>query len=232
MGLAYIFQQPTNMNELIWFSIPGAVLLYAARILFPSLRASPDALVIAAAPVIGFLFHQLYRTLFELCGGWESPRRAVLSAIRSAYAISDTDRHTIFLIWETTIYSDGIPDGFRDHDRGTWHYIMSFRSISLSAALAGICLASAILDQRIVSHGSCSGLRFCQLGVLPKVTLDTCIDWAPRDRLFPASPSFLRYHSQSSRRRGTQTKAPTLTSNRCPNPHHNKPPPPNPSVRC
>lgn len=128
------------MNELIWFSIPGAVLLFAAGLLFPSLRAAPDTLLVAAAPVSGFLFHQFYRTVFELFGGWASSRRPVVAAIRSAYAIPATDHNTPFLIWETTFYSDGIPESFRAHNRGAWHYIMSFRSIWWSSALGAICL--------------------------------------------------------------------------------------------
>ena len=129
------------MNELIWFSIPGALVVYAARLSIPEVHTAPDALIIASAPVVGFLFHQLYRAIFESCGGWESNSRRVLFEIRAAYKIPDDDQHAPFLIWETTFYSDRISNSFRDHNRGAWHYIMSFRSIVLSAAFAGLLLA-------------------------------------------------------------------------------------------
>jgi hypothetical protein len=90
--------------------------------------------------MLGFVLHQAYRTLFEAFRGWESPRRPVLALIRDAYGIGETQEHTPYLIWEITFYSDDLPGPFRDHVRGVWHYIMSFRSVSFAAGLSAVAL--------------------------------------------------------------------------------------------
>lgn len=129
------------MNELIWFSIPGAVGLWALHLAFPQEEWNNKLLVIASAPVLGFILHQLYRTLFESKRGWETNARPVVALIRETYKIKDSEKHKPFLIWETTFYSAGIPGAFRDHNRNAWHYVMSFRSVAFTSALSGLALA-------------------------------------------------------------------------------------------
>lgn len=115
------------MNELIWFSVPGAVGLYALHLAFPGNSSNGGLLVIASAPILGFILHQLYRTVFEACHGWETLRRPVLALIKKEYNLDDGNPRLPFLIWETSFYSDGVPDSFREHNRSGWHYVMSFR---------------------------------------------------------------------------------------------------------
>lgn len=128
------------MNDLIWFSIPGAIALYALYFLFPTLGTAPAAVLVGAAPVLGFIIHQAYRMIFEWFEGWESPRRPVIALIQQAYGITKAQKRTAFLIWETTFYSDRMPEAFRDHNRGMWHYVMSFRSVCLAAGASSIAL--------------------------------------------------------------------------------------------
>jgi hypothetical protein len=94
------------MNTLIWFSIPGAVAVYSLYMSIPQFKALPSSLVIASAPVIGFLIHQLYRTVFEWIGGWENIKRPVLRLISEEYKIPSFQKNESlpFLIWEITFY--------------------------------------------------------------------------------------------------------------------------------
>jgi hypothetical protein len=128
------------MEQLIWFSVPGAIALYAIYLLVPTVGAAPPTLLVGTAPMLGFVIHQTYRTLFEVCRGWESQRRPVLTLIQQAYNLKEPQRHTAFLIWETNFYSDSIPAAFRDHNRSMWHYVMSFRSAAFSAAASAAAL--------------------------------------------------------------------------------------------
>ncbi len=102
------------MNELIWFSIPGAISLLALHLAFPDRVANVNVLAIASAPVLGFILHQFYRTLFEFGRGWETNNRPVVALLRETYKIPDSEKSKPFLIWETTFYSAGIPDAFRE----------------------------------------------------------------------------------------------------------------------
>jgi hypothetical protein len=133
------------MEQLIWFSVPGSIVLYAIYLLVPNVGAAPPALLVGTAPMLGFVIHQTYRTLFEACRGWESQRRPVLTLIQQAYKLEKAQRHTAFLIWETNFYSDNIPAAFRDHNRNMWHYVMSFRSASFAAAAAAAALALSVV---------------------------------------------------------------------------------------
>lgn len=129
------------MNELIWFSIPGAVGLCALHLAFPNSDWNNKVLVIASAPVLGFTVHQLYRTIFEARRGWETDRRPVLALIRKEYKIRTSNKQMPFLIWETTFYSNAIPDSFRQHNRNSWHYVMSFWSVAFTSFVSGLALA-------------------------------------------------------------------------------------------
>jgi hypothetical protein len=122
-----------TLNDLIWFAVPGAILLAAFRVAAPGLLPLSDLLTAAAVPILGFVLHQIYRTLFESLGGWHSHRRKVIAAIKSEFGHSDTIRS--YLVWELVFYSNAVDASFRDHDRGAWHYIMSFRSSALSAGV-------------------------------------------------------------------------------------------------
>ena len=42
-------------------------------------------------------------------------------------------REKAFLVWEITFYGENFPKAFRDHNRVTWHYILSFWSTSFAS---------------------------------------------------------------------------------------------------
>ncbi len=129
------------MENLIWFSAPGAVLAIAIICTNPGLVKTDVSgfLAAVAVPVLGFGIHQFYRLLFEMTGGFARKSRPALKHIQNVIApengIENCDREKAFLIWETTFYSDEFPSSFRDHNRGAWHYILSFQSTALAAVL-------------------------------------------------------------------------------------------------
>src|SRR5271168_5411838 len=136
------------MSELIWFSIPGAIFMaVGAFIGFPAhlVPATLDdgyiTLAVAVTLPIGFAIHQLFRTLFELVGGWSNRCRLVISHIKEQYKTET--RRKAFLVWEMALYSNKaeenapeIPEPFREHNRDMWHYIISFWSCTFSAIIS------------------------------------------------------------------------------------------------
>lgn len=123
------------MQELIWFSIPGALVMAALWLVCPRFSAVDPALGIALAVVLGFVVHQTFRVAFELSGGWASRFRPVIREIRKSGSHSPLQA---FLIWELTLYADDTAAAFRDHDRNAWHFVMSFWATALAAVLGGL----------------------------------------------------------------------------------------------
>ena len=132
------------MEELIWFSIPGAVMAIAIGVVwYPVFGNELGALVLGVlAPVIGFIVHQSSRLLFEGTGGYAQKSRTVLHYISDVLAPRENvivpNLERAFLVWEITFYGEDFPAPFRDHDRVTWHYLHSFWGITLSAVLSPI----------------------------------------------------------------------------------------------
>lgn len=130
------------MEDLIWFSMPGAVLAVAIVVMCPAIVDTEAKAIILAVlmPGIGFSVDQIFRLIFEWTGGYARKSRTVLLHIMNVLAprenIALSELKKAFLVWEITFYEDEFPAAFRDHDRGSWHYILSFWSISLAAALA------------------------------------------------------------------------------------------------
>jgi hypothetical protein len=125
--------------QLIWFSVPGS--LVVAALLFtgwwPDLKSSGAAFLTAGAvPLIGFVIHQVFRIVFEVSFGFEWRGRKVISHIQQHWQNDRLDERKAFLIWESAFYSDQFPASFREHDRGAWHYILSFWSGSVAAVVA------------------------------------------------------------------------------------------------
>lgn len=164
------------MNQLIWFSIPGSILIGAMLIIFsPCFSTSGDFLykelssiiLVLAVPITGFVAHQLFRLVFELSGGFSRKSRTVLKYIANDLAatvdIPKLSIHNAFLVWEITFYSDAFPSSFRNHNRNTWHYILSFWGMSLSLLMAymmvinrgsiSVCNESLYLDYNWLLSG-------------------------------------------------------------------------------
>lgn len=129
------------MEELIWFSIPGAVLAISVVLVWPTVIETPTNAILLATlvPVIGFIIHEFYRLIFELSGGFARKSRLVLHGIillANHVDVPLSNLKQAHLIWVLTFYSDDFPKAFRDHGRGTWHYIFSFWSICVSAIIS------------------------------------------------------------------------------------------------
>jgi len=131
------------METLIWYSVPGAIASIAIIATNPELFATDGSKVLAtlAVPILGFFLHQFYRVLFEARKGFGHKSRTALDHIQNEIAskcgIADCDRDKAFLIWEITFYDDQFPSSLREHIRGAWHYILSFRS-AVFAAILGV----------------------------------------------------------------------------------------------
>lgn len=130
------------MDELIWFSIPGAVISFAVIMVFPEVinTDSKFVAIVFLSPLIGFVIHQSYRLVFELTGGFARKSRTVIDRILKELATEENialkNRESAFMVWEITFYSEGFPSPFMNHDRGAWHYILSFWSITFAAVLS------------------------------------------------------------------------------------------------
>ncbi|MBI4559626.1 MAG: hypothetical protein HY706_18720 [Candidatus Hydrogenedentes bacterium] len=132
------------MNDLIWFSVPGAFLVAASLIAkWPfaiNCNSVGDSILTAVAiPLVGFVCHQLFRVLFEWRFGFEWPKRKVISKIWTL-GEKELNSHDAFLIWECTFYGKCFPEHFREHDARCWHYILSFWSGTLAAVLSAVIL--------------------------------------------------------------------------------------------
>lgn len=159
------------MEQLIWFSIPGAVIAVTLAAIWPlNIDTGPKvAMWIVVTPVVGFIIHQLFRLIFEgavvFAGkfpwGFDGKWRPVLQ-YTCKHLISDPkeklNNNEAFLIWELTFYSDAISNSFREHDRGAWHYILSFWSISLAAILSLILCLLAIWLPNLITLPGISGI--------------------------------------------------------------------------
>jgi hypothetical protein len=132
------------MEELIWFSMPGAVFVAAVVALWPeAVDTDPKAiLLVILVPLAGFVLHQLYRLLFEWTGGYARKSRSVIHYIKDKLApqkgVELEELREAFMVWELTFYGDEFPAAFRSHDRRAWHYILSFWSIALSGIIASL----------------------------------------------------------------------------------------------
>lgn len=129
------------MEQLIWFSVPGAVIVFAFVTTYPDpISAQGAAALGGAIPLIGFLFHQGFRVVFEALGCYENDCRLVISQIADDFELKgENRRRQAFEIWEITFYGEKFPKAFRDHDREAWHYIQSFWSGAF-AGVAGLIL--------------------------------------------------------------------------------------------
>ena len=152
------------MEQLIWFSMPGAFVVIALAFVCPDVVGTTEkaALLIVLIPVIGFFVHQAFRLLFELSdgfkirpqsGGFKRRSRIALDYIINNLGpkegIENMDRENAFLVWEITFYGEKFPKAFRDHNRVTWHYILSFWSTSFASFIGFLIVLYGIFPAPI-----------------------------------------------------------------------------------
>jgi hypothetical protein len=139
------------MQQLMWFSIPGGLLVTAAWLWRPSLVGEDPNEVLLAAIVVGagFIANQVWRSIFERFFGYHDKKRAAFVRIQELLGLgarpndpaegakwdANRDDHNTFHL---NLYSDAIPSSFREHNRGSWHYYIGLRTsawTSVSCAL-------------------------------------------------------------------------------------------------
>jgi len=103
----------------------------------------------------GYCFHQIYRAIWEGCWGgfWTRERRSLDRLIEKFNSSAKNDkldssetsgRKKAFLAWEHVFYHD-LRKEFVDHDRGAWHYILSFRTVSWACWISALFILAQIL---------------------------------------------------------------------------------------
>ena len=134
------------MESLVWYSIPGVIVVATISLIALSelkLMTSPFFAVSLAflIPTCGFVVHQLMRVLFEGTGGFARKSRLAMNEIcnwaKTEHNV-DIDCRKAFLVWESAFYGEGFPEAFREHNRGVWHYILSFWGVSLACLLSAM----------------------------------------------------------------------------------------------
>jgi hypothetical protein len=141
----------TGLEQIIWYTIPGFILMVPLVLYYPSFLHEEGASLWFGLLALtgGYCFHQIYRAIWEGCcdGFWTRERRSLdrliekfnSSAKNGKLNSSKTcDRKKAFLAWEHVFYHE-LRKEFVDRDRGAWHYILSFRTVSCA------CWVSALL---------------------------------------------------------------------------------------
>jgi len=117
--------------------VPGAVIVGGTIVTWPSLKPGSEvgiAVLVLMAPVVGYASHQLFRVLFEMTGGFGRSTRTVLRELPGIVGCA-LDQHEAFLVWEIAFYDTSFPQGFREHDKRSWHFILSFWGVTCAVAL-------------------------------------------------------------------------------------------------
>ncbi len=129
--------------------MPGFVAVGSVAVLWPSTLATGEgvAVLALAAPALGFALHQFFRVGFEATGGFARRSRTSLDALMELAQSEQhrVDRWQAFMAWEVTFYGSAVPEAFRSHDRGGWHYILSFWSIAFAAGVSFVLAVVAML---------------------------------------------------------------------------------------
>ncbi len=124
------------INQLLWFAIPGGILIAAFIPFHWDLMRGNWQLIIASAPLVGYIINQSVRMCQEQFRSWEKPEnRKVIQRIKDSLS---WDRP--FLVWELTIYGKGFPKQLLEHLRGMWLYLISFWTVIASASIGIIVL--------------------------------------------------------------------------------------------
>jgi hypothetical protein len=184
----------TGLEQIIWYTIPGFILMVPLVVYWPSIlyfnQGGASFWFGLLALTGGYCFHQTYRALWEGCRGgfWTRERRSLDQLIEKFNSsikngklnISETcDRKKAFLAWEYVFYHK-LRKEFVDHDRGAWHYTLSFRTVSCACWLSAL----SILPKIFGALGSRAeiGCYFSLLGVsfIVLITTGVFLCWKAR----------------------------------------------------
>ncbi len=153
----------TGIEMLIWYLMPGSFIIITVHLLFPTnfhINSQILPLVLAAIiPIVGFVWHQIFRLFFEVkrirARFFFGP---LMDNIIAHYKENGSLNHVqAFDVWLMTFYSNLIPEAYRIHDQKTWHYIISFFSTGVVCACCGVTgVIFLIFSNRIIAGGPSS----------------------------------------------------------------------------
>ena len=128
------------MEQLIWCTIPGALLVTA--LVIPGFWLTRDtsgwtAITICTAPVVGLVMRETFRCLFNTWFRFRLPRWRVLGSIMRTQGDCSMGAKDAFVIWECGLCSDTFPAAFRDHLTRSMDRMFAYGSVSF-AALCGL----------------------------------------------------------------------------------------------
>ncbi len=123
-------------------------------------------IVISLALILGYYIHQVWFLSFEKSTrSYADKDRKVLTEIKDK--IGNDDKYKMFFydgdpyhIWDTMLYSDLVPKGIRDKDRGMWHSYHTNHSNALGLRIgAFVSLAYLIFELTIIKSPNFGSLE-------------------------------------------------------------------------
>ena len=127
-----------NLDELLFYTFPGGILLGGILIAFPVLRESGHtALLIASVPVLGFVLHSFERVVFDVGGGYFRTYREVIKELHE-YFSRDLKPDELLKQWDMYRYSDDFPAKLAQHTKRTWHFAHGLCSCTYAASSSAI----------------------------------------------------------------------------------------------
>jgi hypothetical protein len=132
------------MNELIFVSIPGFIVVLSIIGIWPEIitSTSDQKFVVLAlmTPLLGYILHQVYRLFFEITGGYSRKSRAVVRYIVEKLAPQEcmsVSYLQAYLVWEISLYDTKDFSNFLPHVSKTWHFTLAFW-VTTFASIIGI----------------------------------------------------------------------------------------------
>jgi len=155
------------MEQFIWYSVSGAFIVASFLIGWrcSPLEGADVAISIAATPIVGFVFHQIYRVQFERCSLYIVHREKLELVWRGlALHVGFQNRpergalRIAYLIWIMTLFGRESLRPFRDRHVRAWRFFMACKTGSWSAfAAALIMLGAGVNVLRPVISIDCHG---------------------------------------------------------------------------
>jgi hypothetical protein len=165
------------MDILIFrYGLPGLPVSLVLYILFTSVDIDFGSdflgvpIVISLALILGYYIHQIWFLHFEKSSkSYAHKDRKVLDEIKDK--IKDDDKYKMFFydgdpyhIWDTMLYSDLIPKGIRDKDRGMWHSYHANYSNAIGLMFGAFASLAYLIVQLVI-------VRNQQFGSLESILL-------------------------------------------------------------
>lgn len=165
------------MNELIFFSVPGFVVILSVIGIYPDIITSTSSQKLVAlaltTPLFGYVLHQVYRLFFEITGGYSRKSRAVVRYIVEKLAHQEAMSVSYlqaYLIWEITLHDTKDFSNFLAHVSKTWHFTLAFWVTTFSSIVGIIftlcfsCYLHTTVNLSIMGLQGILGIVFLRRG--------------------------------------------------------------------